>query len=132
MIFPYTLLLHYYVVLYNAHSIIKRPRCGSQIFFQLHVRKYTVVYTMQVVKINATRVFPGQVWHQLNFAGAVSTGHSIYDANDEYIGLLIARLIKISSVIAINIFWLKSDGKRQCMRYLFTFWIHTMLNNSQV
>ena len=80
-----TLRLHYNAVHYNADSIIMRSPRGSQIFVQ---------YTLLCVKMSADDrgihnascenrtpwVFPSQVWYQLIFPEAVSTGHSIYNA----------------------------------------------------
>ena len=33
-----------------------------------------------ICEVHTPCVFPSQVWHQLIFPGAVSTGHSIYNA----------------------------------------------------
>ena len=83
-LFLHTLRLHYNRVLYPADSIITRSPRGSQLFFQ-----YTMCenvsrlsrYTYNASCENRTPcVFTSQVWHQLIFPWAMSTGHSIYDA----------------------------------------------------
>ena len=50
------------------------------VYYVWKCQQTITVYTMQAVKNRTPCVFPSQVWHQLIFPEAVSTGHSIYNA----------------------------------------------------
>ena len=59
--------LHYNAVLYNADSIMKMSPDDHK-------------YTQSKLWNCTLCIFPSQVWHQLIFPEAVSTGHSVYNA----------------------------------------------------
>jgi len=74
---------HYNTILYNTISIETRLPLGSQIFVQYNMWQNVSKrsrYKQCKLWNSYSCVFSSQVWHQFIFPGAVSTGHSIYNA----------------------------------------------------